>query len=365
MATKRPDGRYHATWTHPLTKQRMYEYGATAQEADQNRDRARSEADREAASGPTPSVDLDLHTLAGLLWYPRIEGQRPNTIRRYRDAYDRHVRPTFGETIPADIRPADVQRWINAMNRKGVAANSVILYKSILSSILKLCHAEGLIPSNPATVAKTPKKPRRIRTLPLSDLRILLGKVEGTELACPVFLAAVLGMSRGELCGLKWKNVDSSRRRISITEQRLVRQGETKGKSIGEGPTKRDSRVRSFALPPGLWDALMRVASLDSDYVCAKATNKPWNPEHLTWEWAKAREGLGLKEWTFHDLRHGAAGVLAALEVDLLTIAAILGHRNIDMTQLYAAAQESTATAGLERLAEALFPSSKQVDEPE
>jgi integrase len=351
MATKRADGRWAASWTNPATKKREWFYGRTEREAeDQLRDRRAGRS----KNGPTPSADLDFHTLAGLLWYPRFEQSRPNTIRRYRDAYTNHVRPTFGQKRPGDIRPADVQKWVNRLAQDGVATNSIILYKSILSSILKLCVAEGLIPSNPAATAKLPPKPKRIRTMTLQMTQMLLGKAEGTELAAPVFLAAVMGLSRGELCGLKWSNVDPAKRKVSVTEQRLIRQG-IKGKKVGEGPPKRESRIRSFVLPPSLFEILERVGNLDSDYVCTRANGRPWNPEHLTGEWAARRERWGFGGWHFHDLRHGAAGNLAALGVDLLTIGAILGHSSISTTQIYAAAQEDTASRGLERVAEALF----------
>lgn len=72
--------------------------------------------------------------------------------------------------------------------------------------------------------------------------------------------------------------------------------------------------------------------------------------------WAKERAALGFEDWHFHDLRHAAAGVLAYLGVDLLTIAAILGHASIDTTQLYAAAQEAAATRGFSAVSDALFP---------
>lgn len=356
--------RIKASWQppgiDPTTKEkfkRRFYYGKTQEEADRKRDQ-----DIEAFGNPDlpiPSTEHDIHMLSGLLWWPRVEGSRPNTIRRYRDAYTRHVRPKWGHLSPRDVRPADVQRWVNEMKAKGIAPASITLYRGILSSILKLASAEGLIPSNPASAVKMPKIKKRIRAIPPSAVRDLLAAVEGTELAAPVFLASVLGLSRGELCGLQWKTIDVRARRISIVEQRLAIQGDKTGKYVGTGPVKRESRERSFVLPKEIFDPMLRYCNQESDFLCVRSKTNgggPWNPERLTCEWAEKRKGLGYPDWHLHDLRHAAAGVLAYAGCDLLTIAAILGHAQIDATQLYAAAQEATATRGFAAVADLLFP---------
>lgn len=329
---------------------RLFFTERTAEAADQRAEAARL-LDQNTA--PILSTNDTIHDLARILWWPRVEGLRPNSIRRYQDAYKRHVRPIFGPLSPSDIRPFHVQKWISDQQAQGLSASSIILNKSILATILKLCVAEGLISSNPASTAKMPQRATRVRTKKPDEIRELLMAVQGTELSAPVFLAAVLGMSRGEICGLKWANcVDG---RISIDSQRLIERGAGKGKSLKDGaPTKRPSRVRSFLLPRALWDVLVKSSDLTSPYVCSRR-GQPWNPEHLTAEWAKVRDRLGFADWHLHDLRHAAAGTLAYLGVDLLTIAAILGHKSIDTTQLYAASQESTATRGFEAVAKEMF----------
>ena len=363
----RADGRKVATWVPPgidpetgKPHKRRYYFRETQAEADAEKaaDRAR-EAARSAPvpDGPTPSTEHDLHTLAGLLWFPRFELARPNTARRYRDAYRLHVRPRWGALNPGTIRPAQVQGWINDMVRQGVAPASITLYRGILSTILKLAVAEGIVPTNPASAVRMPKIPKRVRAVPPSRVRDLLAAVEGTELAAPVFLSAVLGLSRGELCGLRWDTIDRPTRRVSVVDQLLVRQGPKTGKTLEHSPTKRDSRVRSFVLPAALFETLERFVNQDGAYLCVRArSRRRWNPEHLTAAWAGERDRLGFADWHLHDLRHAAAGVLAFAEVDLLTIAAILGHASIDATMLYAAAQEAAATRGFGRVADALFP---------
>lgn len=353
MATKLTDGRWKASWVDPSGKRRTYHSRISAEDAERLK-----EADRAKTEGFTPSIGETMHDLAKALWWPSVETLRPNTVRRYADLYARHIRPVFGHLRPTEIKHAQVQGWANDMVKRGVSAASITLYTSQLSAIFKACIREGICTVNPATGVKKPTIKRRKRVMTVGDCRNLLSMVDGTELAAPVFLGGVLGLRRGELCGLKWANIDASTRRVSIVEQRLIRQG-IKGKKIGEGPVKRESSERSFVLPPVLWEQLLRVGDQDSAYVCTTDKGRPWNPEHLTGLWASRRDSLGFAGWHFHDLRHGAGGILAALGIDLLTIAAILGHANINTSQLYASVQDARATHGLKKVGAALF---KKVD---
>ena len=292
-----------------------------------------------------------------LHWWPVVEATRPNTVRRYLVAWTHLIAPQFGHRKPREITRAEVQEWANALLKKKAVA-TVRQAVGILSSIYNECKQGGDDMGNPAEKIKLPRIPKRKRVMTMDQLRTLLASVEGTPLAAPVFLGAVLGMRRGEMCGLKWENVDLKTGRVRITEQRLVLQ-KIKGKGIVSAPLKSEASERSFVLPKQLTNLLQRVGDMDSGYVCTNERGKPWNPEKLTSAWAQERAKLGFEGWHLHDLRHVAGGILAGLGVDLLTIAAILGHSSIDVTQLYAAAQEATATKGLGKLGRALSKSKK------
>ena len=59
-------------------------------------------------------------------------------------------------------------------------------------------------------------------------------------------------------------------------------------------------------------------------------------PLVLTRRFTRLIRRLGLKDLTFHDLRHDAASTLAMAGVPLRTVAEILGHRDMQMTTRYA-----------------------------
>ena len=349
MATRLKDGRYRATWVNPETGKREPFYSRVSAE-----DAERQKSERIQALThwkPTERRGDDLESLAMRYWWPMVELRVPNTKRRYLISWNQ-VAPLFGLRRARSITRDEIQSWANSRLQAGASPATVRHTVSVLSSIYHAASDE-LGGYNPTRSVRLPARKKRKRVMSVTDLRNLLSQVEGTSLAGPVFLSAVLGLRRGELCGLKWSNVDMSTGRIRITEQRLVRQN-LKGKGVIDGPLKTGASERSFVLPKSLLDMLMRVGNLDGLYVCVTPTGKPWNPERLTAEWVAVRDRLGFKDWTLHDLRHCAAGTLAALGVDLLTIAAVLGHASIKTSELYAAAQEATATKGLAKVGRAL-----------
>lgn len=353
MATLLKNGNWKATWLNPETQKReSFESPISPEDAE------RRKAERIQGWKVIPSLSgvRRLETLedcAMRLWWPSVEVKRPNTQRRYKDVWNRYIAPKFAIRAPKSLTGPECQEWANALLKGGMAIASVHLSKSVLVAILERCEREDLVTKNVAAYIELPPIPRRQRVMTVDQCWNLLARIEGTDLAAPVFLAAVLGLRRGEACGLKWENIDEKTSRVSITSQRLVIQG-MKGKGIGEAEPKTPSSRRSFKLPKSLIKMLMNVGNLDSGYVCGRANNRPWNPEHLTWAWAKARKALGFGSWHYHDLRHGAAGILVALGVDLLTVGAILGQKSIDTTLLYAMVQDATATKGLEKVGKAL-----------
>ncbi len=77
-------------------------------------------------------------------------------------------------------------------------------------------------------------------------------------------------------------------------------------------------------------------------------------PDTIGEKWAEIRGDLGLGEWRFHDLRHLAAGLVAAAGCDLMVIAAALGHAKPDMSVLYTSISDANRRSSAEKLSSLL-----------
>ena len=166
-----------------------------------------------------------------------------------------------------------------------------------------------------------------------------------------VLLGGVTGARRGELCGLRWSDVDDARR--SLTVRRSIRHGLDKT-TLVVAPTKsgRERRValdaRTLALLAGyrhqaeLWADQAQVELAPDGYILTldPTGSTPLKPDTVTAGFARATRRVGAHP-RFHDLRHMSASLLIGAGTDVRTVAGRLGHAGASTTvRIYAHAFE-------------------------
>ena len=166
----------------------------------------------------------------------------------------------------------------------------------------------------------------------VEEARKLIESLKGTSLHAPVLLASVLGLRRSEVMGLKWEHLDRRKGTLLVAADG----GKTEG-----------SR-RTLFLPKSLIDELDKAGDLDCEYICGHLTRTT-----LDRMWRSCSEKP--KDWTFHDLRHGAAGLIYALTNDVRAVQSILGHAKWDMSAIYIGDSDKGKKDAMDALSTALF----------
>lgn len=130
-----------------------------------------------------------------------------------------------------------------------------------------------------------------------------------------VLLALTTGARKGELLGLRWRDVD--------IEGAVLHVGRTKNG---------DPKVL-----PVVPAALQQLAALKgpADALVFASREVPEQPYAFEARWAQALKAAHIRGFRFHDLRHSAASHLAQNGATLLEIADLLGHRQLSMTKRY------------------------------
>jgi len=77
---------------------------------------------------------------------------------------------------------------------------------------------------------------------------------------------------------------------------------------------------------------------------------KVFDPTNLRHRFEKAVKDAGLKDFTFHDLRHSFASNLVSNNVSIITIKELLGHKSVKMTLRYAHPSESQLKKAVEKI---------------
>lgn len=246
----------------------------------------------------------------------------------------------------ASISRADVQQFVNGLLARGkpMAPHGVHFVYLRLKSILTLAEQDGVIGKSPCNRIALPRLPeKRHRILSVEDTLRVIEHCDGTPIACPVFLAVRLGLRRGEVAALKWSDFNGNK--VTIQRQRG---GSTKGNSIEREHTK-SRKPRTLDLPASVIEGIKTRGDQSNEYVCTHR-GKPWVADTIKEFWEDERAKLKMPEWTFHDLRHLAAGLIVASGGSLIEVAAVLGHKTLDTTLEYISLMEGSTRKTLKRL---------------
>lgn len=151
-----------------------------------------------------------------------------------------------------------------------------------------------------------------------------------------ILLALYTGIRIGELCALKWENIDlemgvlkirKTMQRIQNTDSKAVR----RTKIIISEP-KSHSSVRDIPLPQFLVDILKKYKTTNQAFFLTGDTKKYIEPRTMQNRFKRCAEDVGLENINFHALRHTFATRCVELDFDVKTLSEILGHANVNIT---------------------------------
>jgi len=231
----------------------------------------------------------------------------------------RHVNPTFGSTPLSSIDTPAVRRWHVAIarTRPTTAAKAYRL----MSSIMRTAVTDGVLESNPcqvrgAAVERAPERP--VATMAEVDQ---MAELMPPELRIAVVLAAWCQLRRGEVRGLRRKDVDLERGLLTVEVTRTTAMS---GRTIVKEPKTRAGR-RSVAIPPNALEALAAHIDAhvggDADSIVVSGTDR-----HLSVAWSIARTEVGREDLRFHDLRHSGLTWSAPTGASVAELMCRAGH---------------------------------------
>lgn len=264
-------------------------------------------------------------------WMASLEssGRSRSTVSSYRHCLRLHVVPYIGEVQLQALAPVDLDRLYRhlleggrridrADGTRGLSKRTVRYIHVIVSAALKDAVAKGLLARNPAEAATPPaasatKAPEMAWWRP-EELQEFLAFVEGHELAALFRVAAMTGMRRGEVVGLRWIDLDLDAARLTVRRQVTAVDNEPRW-----GSPKSDKGRRTIDLDDDTVAALRALeakarwrrsdqpAGEHLGVLFARADGTPLHPDHVTTVFDRLVAHSGLRRIRLHDLRHSHA----------------------------------------------------------
>lgn len=302
----------------------------------------------------------------------RARVRSENTVTSYRWAVS-HLQPALGTRPLRSLTPEDVEGVLRAMAGAGLSRNSVNRVRSVATMALRHAERRGLVARNAAGLAEMPVNARPVaegRSLTPEEAGVLLEAAAAEPVGPLVVVGLMLGLRPGELCGLRWADVDLDAKVLHVRQARLHVQSRGAGREPGVlafGAPKTAKSQRSLGLPAPVVEALKRQraqqarqrlvvgeAWTDHDLVFSTGIGTPINPGNLRRSVDRLTQRAGLGHWAPKELRHSAASLLSAAGVPMEEVMDLLGHVDTRMLErVYRHRVRPTvdaATAPMERL---------------
>lgn len=272
------------------------------------------------------------------IYWPQKQGLRRNTRRCYERDIKLRLMPTFGNMNIDQINRLSIQKMLSRCATRKIATNA----RETLSSILGVAVEMDMLVKNPASYRyQYPAQPEApddkfgVWLTSFAEHRTLLDYLvfvhDGEAIERMVALGLCFGLRKGEVFGLDWEDVDFKRSEIHIRHTYTVAKG---GAYLTEPKTAKSRRtipVTSYALERmQSWGEKCGpiVKGLDGERMHPNtASNAMRRLVRETYP-----SGDQLPRVTLMSLRHSFATTCIRSGIDVATVSAWLGHKDITTT---------------------------------
>ncbi len=332
--TKRKDGRYVgkfiAEYADNGKAQYHYVYGKTYEEAENKVMIGREIATR-YLSGRYIKVGKVYRE-----WLNAVVNRvKESTLANYRNKFEKHILPEFGDIPCEDLTAGRINTFINKKLADGLSASYVRDIFTVFKTMLKYAQEEYGFRLSLKNV--TLPKAERKQVEKISDTEqkklVLYLKANTSLTAFGILLSLFMGLRIGELCGLKWEDVDFRNKILHIrrTVQRISSaNGNRKTKIVISAP-KSATSFREIAIPDMLMEYFEMFRS-EADHFILSGTDKPVEPRTMQYRYKKILQSAEVEDHNYHKLRHTFATNSAEKGFNVKALSAVLGHSSVTLT---------------------------------
>lgn len=252
-----------------------------------------------------------------------------------------YIYPYLGNNLFTSVDRVDINAWLTKLFEKGLGPRTVRNAYTQLKKIYTYYYEVGDIIKNPFNGVKAPKygKPRvtHLTNDQMDDfLSAVYTEYNPTD---PMYVGCMLayygGLRRGEICALRWRNVDFEKKTLSVDSSIGLGEGGNYTK-----PPKTQSSIRSFPMLPQLYDALkVRYEYLkpESNWYVIGQRDSFMSLQAFTKSFKDLAEAYDLRDCygkriTPHGLRHNFATVGIRSGMDIASLSSMMGHASRAMT---------------------------------
>ena len=387
MSIEQKNGIYYAVIPYTDSGKQKHKWvrsGTSIKEAEKLERKLRAEYERgEITFGKKMTVRAFCDEWLALQITPK---KAPATVTNY-TGHLNNICKSIGTIDLAKLTARDIEKHYLSEANRGLSPTSIECQHATLRQALNAAVSWRLIIKNPAAEILSPPKRNKPKNAVYTPEQVqeLLNAAQGTEMYLPAMLGFLVGLRRGEICGLRMQDIDLKNKSANIRhaldrmkiedaekmkkEEKVVWFGRPAkgGKTVlALGPLKTDSSEGFVPLPDLVVAAIKAeivekkkqklkfgTAYKDFDFLWTTDDGNPQDPDHLyhafqlliTTHNAEVQNNEKLKEADKlkktlpmirpHDMRHTHATLLLRKKIDIKIVSKKIRHKRASFTQDY------------------------------
>ena len=239
-----------------------------------------------------------------------------------------------------------LQKFYNELSKKGYSFSQINTLNTVLKVFFNWCIDNDYILKNPCTKISIKGNKNDIINNQRKDVEILTEKeiktikehVKGSDFELIFLLDLATGLRQGELLALDWEHINLKEKTLkiekSVKEVYVYDNENTKHiETIFQTPKTLNS-FRTVPIPNALID-ILKSKPKKSGLLFSDKDNEPLKGKNVSTQWAKILKECKIPHKKFHSIRHTYASMLLKKGVDIESVAELMGHSAISITQIY------------------------------
>lgn len=326
---RRWEGRYKSGYKADGSAKYSSVYGKTYREV-----REKLFLKKQALAENETDCNLTIEKLSQV-WISAIKHNvKESTLSAYIIKLNKHIIPCLGRVKFRQLTAENISQFADTKIKQGLSAKYVSDILAVLKAMFRYLHRVCNYADKSLLILKlkcdVPKKELHFDEAMQTKLRKYLAENPDCSNA-GILLAMTTGIRIGELCGLKWGDIDFEKRILTVrrTVQRISCAGGAT-KIIVNSP-KSKSSVRVICLSELLLSLLKKFKRSDDVYIMSGRVT-PVEARTVRYRFDKILKRLDLPHINFHSLRHIFATKCVEIGFDVKTLSEILGHSSVELT---------------------------------
>lgn len=287
--------------------------------------------------------NLSLSELISLWMDNNNINHKGSTDAKYKFLINTHINPEIGNIPLCNLSASDINSFLNKKvisgrkcDGQGLSENYVKTMAVIIQSAIKYGVQENFCKPLKSPIIKPKGDKKNIEILSICEQRklekYLLNNTDENKLG--VFLSLYAGLRVGEVCALRWEDIDLKRQIIHInsTIVRINCNDDTRKTELIIDKPKTKTSLRDIPIPVFICTKLMEIKKNSLSEFVISNKNSFVNPRTYEYRFHKMLDECGINQIKYHSLRHTFATRCIEATGDYKSLSEMLGHSSVAIT---------------------------------